>query len=355
MHGALNQDRGPGKPIAFPSNPQGFADFDRYTLERSRPDIDAFLSWKEEASRHMKERSVVSGDCLRVEVNAFSAEELPWRCPFPHSPIPDETRLYVMRNPRPRLTAVDEILACGKTLDFEVVEVIHHKPDIFSQVFFGVLRALDGRVSPPVCLKLFLDIWFPIKRELLMEYFELEDPSEHLHPVNFPDDMVRREEAAYDRLCEYQGTLIPHCYGFHRFSVEGSFAVYGGLLEIISPPQISHFNFAEASVEKQLGLAKHLRHCLRALLYAGVDQGDYHSGQILVPNGAQYNPERDSLVLIDFAFAIQRLGDEQSPGVVARLLERGELACKYILIGLGITRETLGDLFGLQSLHLNEC
>ena len=55
------------------------------------------------------------------------------------------------------------------------------------------------------------------------------------------------------------------------------------------------------------------RHVTKALRYAGIDQTDWHGGQILCPSSKGEQDTKETfdheLVLIDFAFAEQRLGE----------------------------------------------
>ncbi|KAF7321023.1 hypothetical protein HMN09_00189500 [Mycena chlorophos] len=345
----------PGLPLAFPLRPRGFGDFDRYTLERSLPDLEAFLAWKETAANSWSALAIGVGSRFRVDVDAFKKDEWVWRCTddLPNHPIPQETRSWVARNPRPRSQEIDQLLRDYKELEFEITTVVRSRRDLYSQVFFGTLRAPDGRVSHPVCLKLFVDVLFPIDRPVLMSFFERWKPSTRLNPVNFPADMLQREESAYHRLGEHQGTMLPHCYGFHRFNVGESFSAYGGLFEIIRGPLVSDLDLSGWNLQQQTTFAHHLRHCLRALLYAGVDQGDFRGSQFFLPDGPDYQAGH-SMVLIDFAFAVQRLGDEQHHRVAAILLESGITKLKGLLSVWGLSEEAVGSQFDWNARDLYE-
>ncbi|KAJ7057994.1 hypothetical protein C8F01DRAFT_991222 [Mycena amicta] len=375
--GALNLPRQPKEPIAHPPCPSGFPDFDRFTLQRSLPDLKLFLEWKQKESERLSTSPIAPGTTLALHVGAFRKEESGWRCPFPNPPLPQETREFVARNPR-RSGAADDILASDGLLNFRVTQVVRHKPNTFFQVFFGVICAPDGSVSPPVCLKLFLDVMFPVDARRLLDEFEDEPAPWCLQTLHYAEDLVRREEAAYDRLQEHQGTLIPHCYGFHRFTLDGSLSAFGALLEIIPGPPLAEaqpwtWDGPRAGDEQEahaqdpdtkLGFVitspmwtqavqiQHVRQCLRALLYAGVDQDDFHSDQILLPDGPEYRPDRDNLVFIDFAFAVQRLGDEQDEGVTASLTGKGNMVLKRLLVDFcEFERKSIGPEFGWPSLH----
>ncbi|KAF7295507.1 hypothetical protein MIND_01090600 [Mycena indigotica] len=349
VHGALNDNTHPVAPTMDPLN---FQHFDRYTLQRSLPELQAFLSFKEEAAQRCFAHPLDCGATLQVKVDAFAKQERPWRSPFPSPEVPRYTYKYVTRASRPRASCIDDILA-GPAVTFKITTVVRHKPDAFSQVFFGVLLTEDGQVSPPVCLKLFWGILFPADSKFLLEDFEyVANPSFRLRSLHSALDLVQREESVYHRLQQYQGSMLPHSYGLHQFSLENGSVAYGALLEVIPGTPLSDVQVSDWSVGTQTAFVQHVRECLRALLYAGVDQGDFHGGQILMPNGPGYSPDRDGLVLIDFAFTVQRLGDEQAPGVVATLLERGNLVLDRLLNCVGIASDIIGPRF--EDLDINE-
>ncbi|KAF7329901.1 hypothetical protein MKEN_00253800 [Mycena kentingensis (nom. inval.)] len=357
VQGGLNRPTEFAKPTSPSPIARHFYDFDLFTLQRSVADLEDFLTWREDESRRVFASPVVIGIVFQVERDALAAEQGVWRCPFPNPAIPSWTRDLVMRNPRPRQTGVDTIIASSPepVLSFRVTKVVRHQQDTFSQVFFGILCSADGAVSKPVCLKLFVDTLFPIDKDRLFEDFDSDSkPCWRLQTLNCAEDLARREESAYQRLAEYQGTLLPHCYGFHRFTLNDRYNAYGALLEIVPGPQLADLELEMWSKPVQQGLVRQLRECLRALLYASVDQGDWYGGQILFPGGADYNPETDSLVLIDFAFAMQRLGDEQRHGVAANLQCNGHIELKIYLRKAGIPEDVLGACFGWDDLDTNE-
>ncbi|KAF7321021.1 hypothetical protein HMN09_00189100 [Mycena chlorophos] len=353
VQGALNLPSGLDKPISRSPHAYRHQDYDRYTVQRSLPDLLSLLESKEKEVQRIFSNPVRPGTSFRVTVDAFAKEQGVWRCPFPTPPIPAQTHSYVSRGHRERLALVDSILDECTTTTFVVTDVVQHKPNTFSQVFFGFLRDPDGRESPLVCLKLFLDAAIPAKRDVLLDDFDEFPPRLRLRSLHDSDDLAHREESAYDRLKGYQGTMLPHCYGFHRFRLDGRFSAYGALLEIIHGPSLGDSRPSEWSIALQEDLVIHLRECLRALLYAGVDQGDFHGGQILLPGGRDGRPV-EALVLIDFAFAVQRRGDEQQHGIAATLLENGIFTLKYLLERLRLQPDVIGPHFDPRSLHVHE-
>nr|GAT51186.1 predicted protein [Mycena chlorophos] len=358
--GALNDPQIPAdRPLAAPVHATGFRDFDRFTLQRSLPDLKFFLEWKSLESKRLCSKLITSGALLDIDVDALKREEGSWNCPFPNPNLPTETQLYVARKPRPCQNLVHEMLRCKQThpLTFEVTKVVRHEPEAFSQVFFGVLRASNGTVSPPICLKLYVDAMFEVNPDDLLEEFEEENnPRRRLWSLHQAEDLAKREQAAYERLSGHQGSLIPHCYGFHRFSSQdGTFNAYGALLEVISGPCIADAEPNTWNPNAQRDFIRQMREGLRALLYAGVDQGDWHAGQVLLPDGPTYHPETDALVFIDFALAVQRFGDEHKPGNAAIMTRASLMNLRTVLVDWVHMDRALVDVeFDWDSMHFNE-
>lgn len=93
-------------------------------------------------------------------------------------------------------------------LTFTITAMLSGGSKKYSQVFSGRLEGTEEEV----CLKLLDERYFPVPM------YNVEDlPMCRLLRLNFcAEDMIRREEGVYeDRLKHLQGTLIPHCYGFH--------------------------------------------------------------------------------------------------------------------------------------------
>nr|GAT45935.1 predicted protein [Mycena chlorophos] len=261
-HGALNNpeesELEPGDaPLAAPASPTGIRDFDRYTLQRSIPDLELLENWKEQESMRLT-GILVSGMSLAVDVNALERDATTWRCIQylpPPTPLTSECSASVGRNPRPRSSSAEAILSAQKetnsSLSFQITNVVRHEPDTYSQICFGVLRASDGTTSSEVCLKLFIDALFPVDFDALYEEFDTKSAASRLGSLHCAVDLARQEEAAYHRLYEYQGTLVPHSYGFHGFTLEGSFTAFGALLEIIPGPSLSQLSPATWSEPAQ--------------------------------------------------------------------------------------------------------
>ncbi|KAI0792671.1 hypothetical protein C8Q75DRAFT_713844 [Abortiporus biennis] len=305
------------------TSPLPFRRFDYFTLQRSLPAFVDFLAWKKKESLRLSSNPVDVGTIFKVDFNSFSRDRALFQSSFPHQPLPQETIDAVTRSPRPWNKDIDEFLAMKGDVFFKVTKIIRQKPDTFSQAFLGVLHTENGIESPPLFLKLFVEGLFPVEEDHLLSAFDVEsdifeeDPSRRLKSLNFADDMLRREEFAYSRLSTFQGTLLPHCYGIHTFTLDGVLSSYGMMLEIIPGLPFSEVHFEEWEKPRQVSFVRHLRHCTRVLLYAGIEQQDVHEDQVLLPQGQNYSEKAGAIVFIDFAFAPPRLGDEQAGKIIA--------------------------------------
>ncbi|ETW77208.1 hypothetical protein HETIRDRAFT_174152 [Heterobasidion irregulare TC 32-1] len=310
---------------------RSFRDFDLYTLQRCPGAWDQFMRWRVWAAQQAldPQTRVEPGSVLSVDCDGFRRKHCLWRCPFPNPRPPQETIDIVTRSPRPRDSTIDRAIAeassSGNRLSFEITDVKREGLEYFSQVYVGRLQG----VAQAVCLKLFDERLFPFTHE--PQYGNHVRPETQLLNLNFADDMMRREEAVYcDRLQYLQGSLIPHCYGFHIFTLPDGWEVLGFFMELIDGPSLWEVGQRIKSPALQACIVTHVRHVVRALGFAGVEQGDWHLDQILCPPQSSLNmsvdgvddrqrdnghPAFHSMVLIDFAFAPQRLGEDCSrPG-----------------------------------------
>ena len=151
---------------------------------------------------------------LRIQCNRFLHNYRPWRSPFPNPCPPQETLDIVARYPCSRDATIDKVIAWASQinnhLSFEVIDVKCAGPDYFSQVFFGKLEGMDTAI----CVKLFNKCLFPSRQQ--PKYGKGIELELQLLNLNFADDMMHCEEGVYcDHLQYLQGSMIPHCYGFH--------------------------------------------------------------------------------------------------------------------------------------------
>ncbi|KAI0792681.1 hypothetical protein C8Q75DRAFT_804411 [Abortiporus biennis] len=327
VQGAMNQRYEPIRSRSHEGwekiSPLPFRNFDHFTLQRSLPALKDFLEWKEEESSRLNSYSFNVDTMFEIKTNCFTlGNDVTFllQSSFPMQSLPKETIESVSNSFRPRDNTIDAILdPCFKpnsdiNIFFKVTQVVRHEPDVYFQIFIGVLCTKEGIIkSHPLYLKLFIEGMFPIDEErLLNEYDEdhisfKEDPSKRLSSLYFADDMIKRERFAHDRLRSFEGTLLPHCYGFHIFTVGNVSTSYGMLLEVIPGlplrsilPKVDEWN-----PKRQTAFLHHLRNCLRVFRYAGLDQKYISSGLINV------------ILPQDFGFAFPRLGDEQEDGIVA--------------------------------------
>jgi hypothetical protein len=202
-----------------PHTERCFRDFDLLTMQRNPIKYRRFCEWKR--SVHSATSLLETGAVLDVRSNIMPHDGpcvadsiFPWRSPYPNHEPPRETLDIVTRNERPRYADVDILLDANVNTRFMITQVIRTSRNAFSQVFVG---HLEGS-SCQICLKLFDERLFPMPHDPVYEDTVFRQPPERrLLDLNFADDMMCREEAAYnDRLRHFQGSMIPHCYGFHK-------------------------------------------------------------------------------------------------------------------------------------------
>lgn len=208
--GALNNP-----PWTFGASGTCFRDFDLYTMQRDETAWEDFCRWKSEVKGEAE--LLVPGEILQMDPAGFGRLLTPFRSPVPDVRLEPEIMDSIARNIRPRSADVDAFLDSNNSLSFVITEAKQCGTKYFSQVFFGHLvndPAGSPRVTCPqtLCLKLFDERWFPMPQQPDFS----RPPEELLLDLNSADDMVRREEGAYDRLRHLQGSLIPHCYGFQE-------------------------------------------------------------------------------------------------------------------------------------------
>ncbi|KAK7024452.1 hypothetical protein VNI00_016303 [Paramarasmius palmivorus] len=287
-------------------------------------------------------------DILQVDVDAFSRKEIQLRFTLPLEKPPSERIECIMKEPRERMLDVDMALALARrqvaTLRFRISTVVRSGCDKFSQVCFGNLEWTDteGNTAKTVmvCLKLFDETLFPIPSPTdCREEYEFSEPQERLLGLNFAVDMMRREKAVYERLEYLQGTLLPHVYGFHQFKLPDGRKVYGLLLEAIIGSALSSFTPQDWPESVQLNIVSHIRRGLQAIQFAGIKQGDWHLGQILLRSipGKETDTEF-AVVFIDFAFTWLQLGE----GKLAEPLPGGDYL-RMELKGAGFCSSAFGS------------
>ncbi|EPQ50408.1 hypothetical protein GLOTRDRAFT_141509 [Gloeophyllum trabeum ATCC 11539] len=291
-----------------------FSEFDIYTLQRCPGAWDGFVEWKLAVEAEAKASPLKVGDTLKVHWDAIEKRYMLWRAEpdaYYHE-IPEESARIALRYTRPKDRSLQAWAAKVKPgeLCFKIEEVRSAGSGQFSQVFFG---RLCGK-GPMLCLKLFDERYFPFPgdprdKDGPKVKFETTHASELLMNLHFAVDMIRREESVYDRLKDFQGSFIPHCYGFHTFTLPGDTWTFPGILmEVIEGPEFADCDPRGWTMEEQRDFVTHVRHCERVFKFAEIEQTDWNEGQLLCP--VDSSGQRHA-VFIDFAFANQRLGEHR--------------------------------------------
>lgn len=188
-----------------------FRDFDLYTLQRVPAAFDIFCAWKNQVQSQAEGYPILPNAELQVDWNGFQTNHQRWRSPYKLHDVPSSTLEIVTRRKGARDDFID---ANRQNAKFSITEVKRSGRNKFSQVFVGHLVTDKGTTSQPICLKLFDERLFPIPER--PDYTD-GPPKGRLLDLNFADDMMRREEAAYNHRLRYlQGSMVPHCYGFHE-------------------------------------------------------------------------------------------------------------------------------------------
>ncbi|EPQ50416.1 hypothetical protein GLOTRDRAFT_141512 [Gloeophyllum trabeum ATCC 11539] len=82
-------------------------------------------------------------------------------------------------------------------------------------------------------------------------------------------------------------------------------------MEAIDGPTLEMLDIKDRPQEQQIDFITRLRHGLRAIRFAGIEQTDWHLNQILCPPDPRDPSLAPDIVFIDFAFALQNLGEEE--------------------------------------------
>lgn len=223
------------KPQKVPSIECRCSDFELFTEE----DWNSHRQLKAEIQEVANNQVLRKGSELMMVSSLVEFRPVRMKQWFP--PLPKKTLSVINSNRRPRLSHLDAMLrklyrpygVCGdhckigedpedcvvgskrsggtKPIPFEfhftIDKVLSSGPDRWSQVFLGRISGCDD----VVCLKLFDERYFAVPEEdgLLFERHSC---------FRDPDDLAQQEESVYHRLSDFQGSLLPHCYGFHQVS-----------------------------------------------------------------------------------------------------------------------------------------
>lgn len=198
----------------IPADPRWFSDFDMYTMQRNWGYWRAFYVWREKIAYEGQQESLEAGSVLRLESRGFEKRRIMF-APSSHRklPLPQATFDSVNADRRPRDTIIDNLLTDNNTLSFTVTKVVRVGMQEWSQVVFGRLEGHDK----DLCFKILDERQFPFPDYHENQFWGASGEPEYyrLPSLVFSEDLLNREAAVYPRLSELQGTLLPHCYGFH--------------------------------------------------------------------------------------------------------------------------------------------
>lgn len=184
-------------------------DFDMYTMLRDHRLFSAFEDWKWRAQEQANANPLETGTILHALQDLSHTVHLV-TSPFRIRPLAAGDRALLTTFPRESWekciishgTGMDAVLfrfRISKTLRVTSEPDAHH----YSQVVAGQLIDERGEAySPLLCLKLYDERRFAV-------------PNCRDEWVT-GRDLIKREKSVYDRLKDYQGTLLPHEYGFYE-------------------------------------------------------------------------------------------------------------------------------------------
>ena len=207
----------------------------------------------EGAQERAKSLRLKEGSRLQIIPNGFPEEHY-LKFADPPESVPEDT-LRFFNKPREKCQDVLDFLALPRgpgVMQFRISKIVQLKVEMFSQVFFGHLEwtpyfevsstdVLDSeqtqvtnevgsakdepkldesrreQCSTEICLKMFDFSLFPLDDAALIDEYVHKAPEERAGCTRALE-MIQREHAVYSRLAKYQGTLLPHAYGFHQAS-----------------------------------------------------------------------------------------------------------------------------------------
>lgn len=325
---------------------QRFRDWDVCELERDRALYERFLVWKAAQHAEALANPLLPGTVLSVERDVIPRKLTPLRCPFAWVPVPDDCTASISPR-RPRCQQVVDLLASNDPLVFRLTRDLREEDGaavpsedddeweeeedsedeeeeeeeaetLYSLVWTGQLgSALSGEfVETELCVKLFDERLFPVPA--LWQYDRDRSGRGGLYSLAFADELLRREETVYARFsgnenetCPHlQGLSLPHCYGFHEFTVqEGpgrSRTMLGVLMERIVGVHVQDLLYdvfkkgSQWQRDEKVRLLKRLRNLVRILNHAHITHGRWDGAEVLCMRDT---PCQWDFVLIDFAFA----------------------------------------------------
>lgn len=195
-----------------PEHPRWFSDFDMYTMQRDWSYWQAFLEWREKIEYEGSQERLEVGNTIRLESRGFE-KRIAMFAPSSHRKLPLSKVTFdsVHVNRRLRDETTDALLNANGDLSFTVTRIVRMGMGEWSQVVFGRLAGHEKEL----CLKILDERRFPALDEYDTKFWHSFPACCRLPSLVFSEDLVNREAAVYRRLRELQGSLLPHCYGFH--------------------------------------------------------------------------------------------------------------------------------------------
>ncbi len=154
------------------------------------------------------------GSTIRLESRGFE-KRIAMFATSSHRKLPLSKVAFddVHANRRPRDETTDALLNANDDLPFTVTRIVRVRMGEWSQVVFG--RLAGHEKEKELCLKILDERRFPALDEYDTKFWHGFPTCSRLPSLVFSEDLVNREAAVYRRLRELQGSLLPHCYGFH--------------------------------------------------------------------------------------------------------------------------------------------
>ncbi|EJD47674.1 hypothetical protein AURDEDRAFT_163132 [Auricularia subglabra TFB-10046 SS5] len=329
------------------SDLQGFRDFDAYHLGRDREYFAAFLDWKRAAFSSALDSLPIRGTVLTLHRTEPVPRRLtPWRCydPYKPVPLPEDISQSVCSVQRGRNPTLGDLLKHNSApLAFQIAAVLTRGAEkigqgAWQQVYVGRLDGVDGLL----CLKVFDERLFQVpdlnnfdqrkrlpdgqisidqlviknikvvgERGRMQLQLGLPDERSVLEDIHPADSLLRREEAAYSRLHEYQGGVVPHFYGCVEVELPGGHIAPAFVTEYVEGVPLPLLLDAVRNTwtrEEQVKLFTRIRRCVRVLKASHMSTDSKRPSiqfLCLLRSDAADRADAVDLVVNNFPFTIQ--------------------------------------------------
>ena len=204
------------------------SDFDVATLIRDRRRASQFFRWHMQVNARYSKVVAHPDDVLSGKTNEAgqAAPTMNMRpiCPFDVSKIPADTSetIELMKRESPLAAAgIAEQLSQSKSFAVVILDVIAEgsKHGICT-VYRCRITTVNGEpvASPPLCLKLFDDRFFPLEppEEETDDTQSVEGGLRWFDKLIFAEGYAAGEALNYEKLRPVQGSIVPWFYGIHQ-------------------------------------------------------------------------------------------------------------------------------------------